>query len=260
MAPPNDTRKAHPKGRKVTLVALIGFAIGLLSILDALAEDSASFRAGLNQFEYSSTTGVAEYSSLGFLSDDLLIVNINQDGVGGTDEPPATLVLFDLKQQRVSRVTSMRVVKSPRSVVPLTDGRFAVLSKSDLKLCSADLKCEQSFQAIGGLAGLSPDSLKAWTGTDNQVVRDDNASADGARTVSSELGSTAWNKITHPLEIDEPRRPNIRRVTVHDTRSGKALLSLHYDPRNHFVGPTISPNGNRLAIVRKGILEVYEVP
>lgn len=73
MAPPNDIRKAHRKGRKVTLGEHTGFAIGLLSILDALAEDMASFRAGLNQFEYSSATGVAEYSSLGFLSDDLLI-------------------------------------------------------------------------------------------------------------------------------------------------------------------------------------------
>jgi hypothetical protein len=259
MAPPTDTWGEYRKERKVTLVALVGFAIALLSMPNALAENRPWFRASLNQFGYSSAISVEEYSSLGFLSDDLLIINVNQHGFMGTDAPPATLVVFDLKQQQVLRTTSMRVVKSSRSVVPLTDGRFAVLSGADLKICSADLRCERSFRAKGGLTGLSSDTLKAWAGTDNYVVRSDDESADGTRTVTSELSSTKWNKITHPLDIDEPTRPNSRRVTVRDTRTGEALLSLRYDPRNQLVGPAISPNGKRLAIVRKGFVEVYEM-
>ena len=40
-------------------------------------------------------------------------------------------------------------------------------------------------------------------------------------------------------------------------RSGQ---SLQYNPKNHLVGPALSPNGNKLAIVREAMLEVYDLP
>jgi hypothetical protein len=107
---------------------------------------------------------------------------------------------------------------------------------------------------------LGPDTMKLLTGSDNLVLCGDNVSVNGARSVTSELRSTIWNKIMHPLDIDEPSPPDFRRVTVYDKRSGKTLLSLHYNPKNRLVGPALSPNGTRLAIVQKGALEVYDLP
>jgi hypothetical protein len=45
--------------------------------------------------------------------------------------------------------------------------------------------------------------------------------------------------------------------------SGKSLFELHWDPRPH-VGvisvPALSPDGRRLAAIRHGFLEVFEIP
>ncbi len=144
-------------------------------------------------------------------------------------------------------------------MAPLVSGNFLVLTASDVKLCSSDLRCEKSFPTKG-LVTLDSDSLKLLEGADTLVLRVDEASTNGARTVTSELGSTIWNRIMHPLDIDEPSPPNFRRITVYDNRSGKTVLSLHYNPKNHSVGPALSPNGTKLAIVREGVLEVYDLP
>jgi hypothetical protein len=225
------------------------------------AKDKSFFRADLKQFGYIKNSGTAEYSSLDFLSDELLLVTINQVVFYGTTrQSPSTLVVFDIHKKQAVRNTVMAVKASPRSVAPLTDGNFLLLSTSDVKLCSADLHCEKSFPTRGLVTALDSDGLKLLEGADTFVLRIDETSTNGARTVTSELRSTIWNKIRHPLDIDEPSPPDFRRITVYDNQSGKALLSLHYNPGNHLVGPALSPNGTKLAIVRGTVLEVYDVP
>src|SRR5215472_10765003 len=74
------------------------------------------FRADLKQFGYLSQDRVAEYSSIGFLSDELLLVTINQrpsDGSGTN-----VLVLLDLAAQKVTHSQSIPLVKSPQAVAP----------------------------------------------------------------------------------------------------------------------------------------------
>jgi len=251
--------------RIVRILALLVVLICQFSPRSADATDKPSFRIDLKQFGYIKDHETAEYSSLGFLSDELLLVTINQRVFRGndpfiTDKPPSTLVVFDLGKGHAIRSAAMRINKSPRSVAPLTSGNFLLLSASEVKLCSADLRCEKSFPGGEFMTALDSDSLKLLKGADTFVLRSDDTSTNGARTLSSELSSTIRNRIMHPLDIDEPSPPDFLRITVYDNRSAKTLLSLHYNPKNQLVGPAISPNGAKLAIVREGRLEVYDLP
>ena len=226
------------------------------------ATGKPSFRVDLKQFGY--ITDAAEYSSLGFLSNDLLLVVVNQRVFYRvqpltTDSPASTFIVFDVAKKQALHSAQMMVTKSPRSVAVLSTGDFLVASLSDVKLCSADLRCEKSFPSHGG-PPLDSDAAKKITGMD-VALRSDDVSIDGSRAVSGELSSTIWNKITHPLGgIDEPTPPNFRRISVYDDRSRKTLISLHYDPKNHVIGPALSPNGTKLAVVREGTLEIFELP
>lgn len=229
------------------------------------AKDRPSFRANLQQFGYLTGRGVAEYSSLGFLSNDLLLVVVNQRvfhaGIEPltTDNPPSTLVVFDIAEKQILRSGVMTIKKSPRSVAFLNTGGFLVASLSRVKLCAPDLRCEKSFPNPRGLP-LDPANAKSITGIE-VPLRSEDVSADGARAVSAELSSTTWHKITDPLGgIDEPTPPNLRRITVYDNKSRKVVFSLQYDPKGHVVGPALSPNGAKLAIVREGRLDVFELP
>ena len=227
------------------------------------AKARPSFRWNLKQYGYVESSSVDEYSSLGFLSDDLLLVTLNQRTFRGTepvttDKPPSKLLLFQLSARKVIRSALMAVAKSPRSVVPLCDGDFLVASVWDVRLCSSELRCVKSFVTNAG-APIDSGSVKLLTGLGDLILRPEDASADGKRSISSELSSTVWNKISHPIDIDEPRRPDHRELTVFDKTSNKTLISLHYNPKNQIVGAAISPGGTKLAIVRHGVLEVYDI-
>ena len=105
------------------ILALLVLLIVSFQPQNADAKDKSSFRAELKQFGYINDSRTAEYSSLGFLSDDLLLVTINQRVSHGvdplvTDEPPSTLVVFDLSTKQAVRRALMPVTKSARSVAP----------------------------------------------------------------------------------------------------------------------------------------------
>jgi hypothetical protein len=254
--------KPFQRLEKIGIFRLI-LLIGTIQSSGATSKDIPTFRADLAQFGFLNGRGVGEYSSISFLSADLLLVAINQRRFAAveplsTDNPPSTLVLFDVRKKQVLRTAGIKIMKSAQSVASLTDGNFLVASASDITLCSPDLHCEKSFPTKTAIP-LGSDRAKLLTGIDF-VFRSDDASADGVRELSSELSSTVWYRIRHPLDIDEPSPPNFRRISVYDKRSGKTLLSLHYNPKNHLVGAALSPDGTKLAIVREGILEIYELP
>jgi hypothetical protein len=251
------------KRMKTTSMLELVLLIGIVPSFGTTSQDRPSFRADLTQFGFLNGREVGEYSSISFLSADLLLVAINQRQFAAvepltTDNPPSTLVLFDVRKKQVVSRASIKVMKSAQSVVLLNDGNFLVSSASDIKLCSPDLRCEKSF-ATKAAAPLDSDYAKRVTGID-VAFRSNDVSADGAREVSSELSSTTWYRIRHPLDNDEPSPPNFRRISVYDKRLRKTLLSLHYNPKNHLVRAALSPDGTKLAIVREGVLEVYELP
>ena len=103
-----------------------------------------------------------------------------------------------------------------------------MLSMSDAKLCSAELTCPQSFPTNGILTALDAEDLKLLQGGNAFILRDGRGSDDGQRTLTSEVSTTTWKKITHPLDgIDEPSPPDLLRITVRDNPSGQVVLSLH---------------------------------
>jgi hypothetical protein len=226
------------------------------------AKAKLSFRVDLKQFGY--ITDAAEYSSLGFLSNDLLLLVVNQRVFYPvqpltTDSPASTFIVFDVAKKQTLHSAQMMVTKSPRSVAVLSTGDFLVASLSDVRLCSADLQCKKSFPSHGG-PPLDSDEARKITGMDVALQSDD-VSIDGSRAVSADLSSTMWNKISHPFgNIDEPTSPDSRRISVYDNRSRKTLISLHYDPKNHVIGPALSPNGTTLGVVSSGALEIFELP
>ena len=248
-----------PKPARVSALVLL---IASLHAWSAETKDKPSFQVDLKQFGY--VADAAEYSTLGFLSNDLLLVVVNQRVVYRvqaltTDSPGSTFVVFDVAKKQMLRSAQMTVTNAARSVAVLTTGDFLVASMDDVKLCSSDLRCDKSFPSHGG----PPIDLnKARTMTEmDATIRSDDSSVDGTRSVTAELSSTTWNTVTHPLGgIDEPTRPNFRRVTVYDNKSQKTLISLHYDPKGHLVGPALSPDGTKLAVVREGRLEIFDVP
>lgn len=96
-----------------------------------------------------------------------------------------------------------------------------------------------------------------WDGT--EVL----PSASGNRFCINEGGYTRWNSIMNIWDIDNARPWNVQRVRVIETASGRVLLDRTWDPRP-FVGfepsPALSPSGNKLAIIRSGVLEILDVP
>jgi hypothetical protein len=89
------------------------------------------------------------------------------------------------------------------------------------------------------------------------------ASASGNRFCFHEKGYTAWNSFVNFLDIDHGRPVNFESISVMSTDSGAQVFELRWDPRPYMgtpVTPVLSPDGHKVAVIRHGILEVYQVP
>lgn len=87
-------------------------------------------------------------------------------------------------------------------------------------------------------------------------------SASGTRFGLYQKGYTAWNSFVNSLDIDQGRPANVESVSVMSSDSGKELLALRWDPRPYRAPsavPALSPDGRKLAVIRHGILEVFEI-
>ncbi len=84
--------------------------------------------------------------------------------------------------------------------------------------------------------------------------------ASGSRFCFHDAGYTGLNAALNIFSIERPF--NLERVNVIDAASGKSHFKLWWDPRP-YVGdlsrPALSPDGHRVAIIRHGFLEVFEV-
>jgi len=121
------------------------------------AADVASARLDLSNFGYRlPATGAvfADYSDLSFLSEDLVLISINQRGFGPVeptfaDTPESTIVVFDVKRGSVTATGKMSVEKMSGSVQAIRGERFAALNGKGLQFCDATLKCGQPIEARG---------------------------------------------------------------------------------------------------------------
>lgn len=122
----------------------------------------------LRQYGYSNEA--RDYTTVSFLSEDLLLVAINHSPDGSPhplfeETPDAILVLFDVSQEKPQKIAHMLISKSVVSdaVMPALGSNFLVQSLSEVKLCSADLLCDRAYATKGPL-WLSADRAKVVVG------------------------------------------------------------------------------------------------
>ncbi|HTV64787.1 MAG TPA: hypothetical protein VMD98_04235 [Bryocella sp.] len=92
-------------------------------------------------------------------------------------------------------------------------------------------------------------------------VAEISTSAAGSRFCFHDAGYSGWNAFLSFFSIERPF--NLERARVVDVATGKAAFRLRWDPRP-YVGllarPALSPDGHRLAVIRRGFLEVFAIP
>lgn len=279
-------------------LVLMFFVTALLVTGGSAAETGHKPKRTFDMRQYGYASEARDYSAVGFLSEDLLVVAINQapnyyPHPLFEEKPDSTLVLLDVGNEKPPRVTRMPMFKFNDSMASASEGYFLVLTLSEVKLCSADFDCQRTFPTkgpiwlssdrskivVGGnsmtprvvldshlvpITGQSPETIQAaWqeqTRPDGSYIGS-TSSLDGARLMTVETRQTRWSKIKNPLAgLGEPPF-NSQRVTVYDKQTGHELFALRWDPRRGgTTRPALSPTGRRVALLRRGLLEVFEVP
>jgi hypothetical protein len=214
---------------------------------------------------------------------------------GEMAEPPTLLLVFSLSQKKmVSSITR------PHSTFPgslqglLTEGWIAV-SGSGVQLCSDRKKCTLPFPTNGELSLPSP-SRDRWAEHHQSLLLNDERTvelqesaavvmtldrtpvyqipvrdvyretsfvpcASGSRFLINEFAYTRLNSIVNFWDGKASRPRNLKRVRLFDVPSGKTLFERRWAPhRLDDDMPALSPDGRRVALVKQGILEVYEIP
>jgi hypothetical protein len=123
----------------------------------AFAADVVSASLDLRNFGYrftGSTSVFADYSDISFLSNDLVVISINQRSFGpvdltNADIPESTIVVFDVKRASVTTTGKIPVEKTWDSVQAISGERFAVLNEKGLQFCDQNLHCEPIAPTIG---------------------------------------------------------------------------------------------------------------
>ena len=154
----------------------------VLCCWQAHAADAVLARLDLSKFGYrttGSTSVLADYSELSFLSNDLLVVSINQRSFGPVeptfaDTPESTIIVFDIGKASVTTVEKMAVEKLWDSVQAISAERFAVLNEKGLQFCDQKLHCEPIGPTTGPMF-VSPQGKRVAVGGNRltaQVVID----------------------------------------------------------------------------------------
>jgi hypothetical protein len=102
------------------------------------------------------------------------------------------------------------------------------------------------------------DVKEAWRGNTQFFT-----SASGLRFGIAELYRTGLNNIVNFFDIADSRPYNRTRVRIFDVGSGKQVFESQWDPqccRGEEILPALSPDGHRLALIRKGELQIYGIP
>jgi hypothetical protein len=118
---------------------------------------------------------IADYTDLAFLSDDLILVSMNERSFANsvrpldTDKPPSKLLLFDISQKALVRSSERAVEKFMGSVHATHDGSFVVLDQSGIRVCSKNLECDPPSPIAGnGPMFVSPRGLRIMAGGNGQ--------------------------------------------------------------------------------------------
>lgn len=72
-------------------------------------------------------------------------------------------------------------------------------------------------------------------------------------------GVTLAGRLLHPFDRSG-RRVDREFVEVFDTSTGRKVFEMEWSPRRYVSDVALSPDGHRLAVVRGGFLEIYDLP
>jgi hypothetical protein len=118
---------------------------------------------------------LADYTDLTFLSDDLILVSLNERSFANsvepvdTDKPPSKLLLFDISRKALLRSSERAVEKFMGSVHATHDGSFVVLEQSGIRVCFKQLECGPPSPIAGiGPIFVSPRGTKIMAGGNAQ--------------------------------------------------------------------------------------------
>lgn len=156
-------------------------AVILVSLAAAAQKPSVPdpiFREDLHPFGYPQKLPhqlIADYTDLAFLSDDLILVSMNERSFANfvellnADKPPSRLLLFDISQKTLVRSSERAVEKFMGSVHSTHDGNFVVLDQSGIQLCSKELECGLPSPIAGpGPLFVSPRGTRILAGGNGQ--------------------------------------------------------------------------------------------
>ncbi len=144
------------------------------------AQDAASsqFRWDLGAYGFATESKgriIGNFTDLNFLSDDLVLVAVNQKiyqpiEPSNSDQPPSTLLLLDVVRRNLVRTVELDVEKEVDSVKATTNGQFVILAESGLRLCSIELRCGPPLQTRGPML-ISPRGSRLLLGGNGQTDR-----------------------------------------------------------------------------------------
>ena len=239
---------------------------------------------------------IGSYSDVTFLTDDLVLVTVNTR-VYGIDEshsdfPASKLLLFDLRQKALLKLTEIPVEKTPGSVQATVNGHFALLNQMGVHLCSLDLACGRPVKSRGPLS-VSPRGAKIAVGGNGKTEQ---ILLDGATL--AEISRFAWkdptiipgdngllaiedNKlyVRLPQQPDKPfsfggggiwpearfLSPNIvadfasDKILAVATTDGKILYRLSVNPRWDLMEIATSSSGSRFAFHTAGYTRLSSI-
>jgi hypothetical protein len=197
-------------------------------------------------------------------------------GKGNTDQ-----VLLDGKTlNELARYASGNpsIVPCDGPILAIEDRKvyFQSSGQSDRRLPFEDSSSSPSARCINrkAVAGFESDKKLAVASTEGNVLfrvpvrarwqmAEVVTSASETRFCFYEKGYTAWNAFVNFLDIDQGRPVNFESISAMSTDSGKKLLELQWDPRPYagiLTPPALSPDGRKLAVIRHGILEIFQIP
>lgn len=163
---------AHPLAIYIRpAICVVILLIATLSACRVAPGPKPMFRGDLRPFGYpTQALGriVGSFTDLTFLSNDLLLVTVNTQTFGADDETPpdqpeSKLLVFDLRRRAVVKTAEMPVDKAQDSVQSAGDGKFVLLNRAGVQICSADLECGAPLETRGPLY-LSPKGTRIAVG------------------------------------------------------------------------------------------------
>jgi hypothetical protein len=121
------------------------------------------FKEDLQRFGYTFHEGpgvLSIYGDLAFLSNDLLLVSVRESP---GKRPRSTMLLLNVREQRVVRSTELPVREVSNAVIPIQYSRFLMLSNQGWQICSVEFVCGEPLPTAWPVS-VSPDGSRATMG------------------------------------------------------------------------------------------------